>query len=248
METRLSSPTLKMFLFACIICLPALAQSQDAEKQKIIDVITGEVDAWYKKDREKWISAIVQSNDIQLTSVSPQGYYFVQGFDSLVRPREKYFTTPADPNVKRITKSDFKINIKGPIAIVDLVHKGEDFLGPYTADQMILMEKVGKSWKILRQHGVIKSRFEVNESNIEGVINAQGYRFKQLKKLDEAIKVFTLNTQLFPNAWNTWDSLAEAYMEKGEKQIAIGFYRKSIALNPDNEYAKKMVQKMEQNQ
>ncbi|HEY0743924.1 MAG TPA: tetratricopeptide repeat protein [Chryseosolibacter sp.] len=248
METRSSFPTVRLFLFACLIGLPQVSLSQDAEKQKIIDVITGELDAWYTKDREKWINAIVPSKHFQLTSVSPEGYYFVHGFDSLVRPRENYFKTPADPNVKRITKSEFKVDIKGSIAIVDLVHRGEDFLGPYTADQTIIMEKIGKSWKILRQHGVIKSRFELKESNIEGVLNSQGYRYMQLKKIDEAIKVFTLNTELFPNAWNTWDSLADAYKEKGEKQLAIGFFKKSIALNPDNAYGKKMIAQLEENQ
>ena len=246
MKTRLSFPTLMVFLFACIIGLPIVARSQDAEKQKIVDVISAELDYWYTKDREKWASVIVQSNDFLLTAASPLGYYSVQRFDSLIGQREKHFTTPPDPNVKRITKSDFKVNIKGPIAIVDLTQKGEDFSGPYTADQTILMEKQGKSWKILRQSSVVKSAYELNDHNIEAGLNAQGYKFMQLKKLDEAIKVFTLNTQLFPTAWNTWDSLAEAYMEKGEKQIAIGFYKKSLELNPENDYAKKIVEKLTQ--
>lgn len=248
METRLSFSTLMVFLFASIIGLPIVALSQDAEKQKIIDVITGEVDAWYKKDREKWAGAIVQTNEVLLTSASPQGYYFVQRFDSLLAPREKYFTTPADPNVERISKTDFKVNIKGAIAIVDLTLRGQDFSGPFTGDQTILMEKQGKSWKILRQSSVIKSMYEVNDKNIEAGINSQGYHLMELKKFDEAIKVFAVNTELFPNAWNTWDSLADAYMRKGEKQIAIGFFKKSLALNPKNSYAKEMVEKMEKNQ
>jgi tetratricopeptide (TPR) repeat protein len=84
----------------------------------------------------------------------------------------------------------------------------------------------------------------LNDTNIEAEINDQGYKFMQLKKFDEAIKVFTLNTELFPNAWNTWDSLADAYMKKGEKQIALGYFRKSIQLNPQNGYAKEMVESL----
>ena len=52
MKTGLSFRTLSMLLFAAL-SLPIVALSQEAEKQKIIDVITGEVDAWYKKDRAK---------------------------------------------------------------------------------------------------------------------------------------------------------------------------------------------------
>lgn len=80
--------------------------------------------------------------------------------------------------------------------------------------------------------------------NIEYAINTQGFRFLELKKFDEAIEVFSLNTQLFPQSWNTWDSLAEAYMQKGEVHIATGFFKKSIELNPNNNYAKEMVEKM----
>jgi tetratricopeptide (TPR) repeat protein len=246
MKTRMSFPTQILLLVLCITGLPIVAFSQDAEKQKIIDVINGELDYWYKKDREKWAGSVAQSNDFAMAFASQDGYYSVQRFDSLVSQREKYFSTPVEPNVKRISKSDFKVNIKGPIAIVDLILKGEDFSGPYTADQTILMERQGKSWKILRQNSVVRSSYELNDRNIESGLNTQGYKLMQLKKLDEAIKVFTLNTQLFPNAYNTWDSLAEAYMEKGEKQIAIGFYKKSVELNPANDNAKKMIEKLTQ--
>jgi tetratricopeptide (TPR) repeat protein len=246
MKTRLTFPTQVLLLFLCITGLPIVAVSQDAEKQKIIDVINAEIDYWYKKDRTNWASQVVQSNDFAMTFASPDGYYSVQRFDSLLAQREKYFSTPVDPTVKRISKSDFKVNIKGPIAIVDLTHKGENFFGPFTADQMILMEKQGKSWKILRQNSVARSSYELNDSNVEAGLNTQGYKLIQLKKLEEAIKVFTLNTQLFPNAYNTWDSLAEAYMEKGEKDIAIGFYKKSLELNATNDNATKMIEKLSQ--
>jgi tetratricopeptide (TPR) repeat protein len=228
--------------------LPIVALSQDAEKQKIINVITGELDAWYTKDRAKWTGAIVHSNDFILTSASQDGYYRVHGFDSLVVPREQYFSTPADPNVKRISKTDFKVNIKGSIAIVDLTLRGESLFGPFIGDQTILMEKQGRTWKILRQNTVMKTSYELSEVNIESGINTQGLKLLELKKFDDAIKVLTLNTQLFPNAWNTWDSLAEAYMQHGEEHIATGYFKKSIELNPDNSYAKEMIEKMEKNQ
>lgn len=241
MKTALS---FRALLLLAGLCLPIVALSQEAEKQKIIDVITGELDAWYKKDRAKWTDAIVHSPDFMLTSASQDGYYRVHGFDSLVAPCEHYFTTPADPDVKRISKTDCKVTIKGPVAIVDLTLRGENIFGPFTGDQTILLEKQGKSWRILRQHTVIKTSYQLREVNIESGINTQGLRFLELKKFDEAIQVLSLNTQLFPHSWNTWDSLAEAYMQKGETDIATGFFKKSIALNPDNGYAKEMVEKM----
>jgi tetratricopeptide (TPR) repeat protein len=231
-------------LLCAVICFPMVAQSQDAEKQKIINIITGELDAWYRKDRAKWSDAIVQSNDFMLTSASQNGYHRVLGFDSLLSPGDQYFNTPADPNVKRISKTDFKVNIKGPIAIVDLTVKGAGLFAPFAGDQTIIMEKQGKTWRILRQHTVMKTSYQLNEANIEAGLNTQGLKLLELKKFDEAIKVLTLNTELFPNSFNTWDSLAEAYMAKGETHIATGFYKKSIQLNPDNNHAKAMIEQM----
>ncbi len=246
MKTSLKLPTLLLLIVAFVAALPIAALSQDAEKQKIIDVINAELDYWYKKDKEKWASTFVHSNDVAMTGAGAQGRFSVHRWDSLSAQREKYFSTPPDPNVNKITKSDFNVIIKGPIAIVDLVEKGQDAFGPFSGEQTVILEKQGKSWKILRMAGFDKSGYEVNEGNIEAQINAQGYRLMQLKKLDEAIQVFTLNTQLFPKAWNTWDSLGEAYMEKGEKDIATGFYKKSMELNPKNENGKKMLEKLAQ--
>ncbi|WP_445360175.1 alpha/beta hydrolase-fold protein [Microbulbifer sp. EKSA005] len=56
--------------------------------------------------------------------------------------------------------------------------------------------------------------------------------------VDKAIEFFELNTQFYPGSYKTWDSLAEAYMVKGKKELAIDCYRKSLLINPDNENAK----------
>jgi tetratricopeptide (TPR) repeat protein len=243
MKTLSSFRALTMFLVT-VLSLPLVGQSQNAEKKKIIEVITGELDAWYNKDRAKWTDAIVHSDDFILASASQDGYFRIHGFDSLVNPREQYFAGPVDPNVKRISKTDFKVSIKGSIAIVDLTLRGDDLFGPFAGDQTILMEKQDGSWRILRQNTVIKTSYQLSEVNIESGINTQGLKFLELKKFDEAIKVLALNTQLFPNSWNTWDSLAEAYMQKGETHIATGFFNKSIEINPENSHAKTMIEKM----
>ena len=109
------------------------------------------------------------------------------------------------------------------------------------------MEKQGKSWKILRQTTVVKTSYQLDEANIESGINTQGLKLLELKRFDDAIRVLALNTELFPNSWNTWDSLGEAYMKKGEVNIAAGFYKKSIEVNPGNFHAKEMIEKMAKN-
>lgn len=43
-----------------------------------------------------------------------------------------------------------------------------------------------------------------------------------------------MNTEDHPNSWNAYDSLAEAYMDHGDINLAIKYYRKSLDLNAGN--------------
>ncbi|MES2390819.1 MAG: serine hydrolase [Acidobacteriota bacterium] len=79
----------------------------------------------------------------------------------------------------------------------------------------------------------------------EGAMNQLGYDMLSLKRTDDAIAVLSENTEDYPQSWNAWDSLAEAYMDNGEKQRAIEDYRKSLDLNPANENGKAMLKKLE---
>lgn len=63
-----------------------------------------------------------------------------------------------------------------------------------------------------------------------------------INDINKAINIFKLNTKLFPNSANVYDSLGEAYLENGNKEQAIFHYKKSLALNPNNENAKEILE------
>ena len=50
---------------------------------------------------------------------------------------------------------------------------------------------------------------------------------------------------MFPKGFNTYDSLGEAYMENGDKSLAIQNYKKSLELNPKNTHAVEKLKKLE---
>lgn len=77
----------------------------------------------------------------------------------------------------------------------------------------------------------------------ESGINSFGYELMAMNKNEDAFKIFKLNTELYPEGANTWDSLGEIYMEMGEKEKSIDAYEKSLKLNPENENARNMIQK-----
>lgn len=80
---------------------------------------------------------------------------------------------------------------------------------------------------------------------LENVINAKGYDLMEEKKLKEAIEIFKLNVFAFPQSANAFDSLGEAYLEAGDKKLAIENYKKSLLLDSDNGNAREVLKKLE---
>jgi tetratricopeptide (TPR) repeat protein len=68
--------------------------------------------------------------------------------------------------------------------------------------------------------------------SIEADINTFGYRLVNMKKMDEAIDMFKLNTELYPESANAFDSLGEAYANQGNKEEAIKSYEKALKIDP----------------
>jgi tetratricopeptide (TPR) repeat protein len=78
----------------------------------------------------------------------------------------------------------------------------------------------------------------------EDFVNNCGYMQLHLHNIDGAIDIFKQNIKNYPNSFNVYDSMGEAYMLKGEKLMAIKNYEKSIQLNPHNDNGKKMLEKL----
>lgn len=75
----------------------------------------------------------------------------------------------------------------------------------------------------------------------EGEINSFGYELLSAKKANDALIIFTLNTELYPNGFNTFDSLGECLLILNKKEEGIKAYKKSLELNPKNKKARKIV-------
>ena len=69
----------------------------------------------------------------------------------------------------------------------------------------------------------------------ENTLNTLGYQALGNQQVEDAIRIFSLNVREYPNHWNCYDSLGEAYMTAGKKDLAIENYQKSVELNPKND-------------
>lgn len=78
----------------------------------------------------------------------------------------------------------------------------------------------------------------------ERIINLLGYRELRAGMKALAIVIFKANVAAFPASANTHDSLGEAYMEHGDRELAIRSYRRSLELDPGNANARAMLEKL----
>jgi tetratricopeptide (TPR) repeat protein len=88
------------------------------------------------------------------------------------------------------------------------------------------IEAALQSYRTLKQ----STDYYVSESQL----NALGYQLLDMKKMSEAIEIFKLNVESYPQSANVYDSLGEAYMMNGDKELAITSYQKAVELNPQN--------------
>jgi len=136
--------------------------------------------------------------------------------------------------------SDFTaIRLTSPGGSVDAKRISADTLVPY---ELLMNGKVSEAIEGYRK---IKQGTPNNVTVQENRINGLGYNLMQQKKLSEAIALLKLNVEFYPKSSNAYDSLGEAYMTNGEKDLAIVNYKKSLELNPQNAGAREKLKKLE---
>jgi tetratricopeptide (TPR) repeat protein len=231
-----------------VLCLSITGAFAADDEKAITEVIEKEYKAYVDKDLDAWSGYWVHEPYVSALWIGAMNYELVKSFDSLKVKVEKWMQAE-DQGGTDIEKKIKEINVSGNMATVFLKETEVwKFAGEATDIKMksvYVLQKVGKEWKIVSMTTVNKSSYENNDFTSEWKINMEGYRFLWRDELDKAIKVFELNTQLYPEAFNTWDSLGEAYMKKGDNEQAKKYYEKSLALNPKNDNAKKMLEKIE---
>lgn len=105
------------------------------------------------------------------------------------------------------------------------------------ADTLVIAQSMKGTQAALDAYARAKAGGFAGVRHGSGTLNALGYRFLGEKKFDDAIKIFVLNVAEYPEDANTYDSLAEAYMEAGQKEPAIRNYELSLKKNPKNDNA-----------
>ena len=97
-----------------------------------------------------------------------------------------------------------------------------------------------KFYYSIQQNGA-QADYDLSETEF----NLLGYELLNAdEKVDEAIEIFKLNTQAFPASSNTFDSLGEAYLKKGDTKSAYVCYQRALEIDPGNLNAANMLKKI----
>jgi len=96
----------------------------------------------------------------------------------------------------------------------------------------------------IEKYNTSKETIQDEYDVVELEINALGYFYLGKDKIREAIEVFKINVEEFPESFNVYDSMAEAYMKNGDNELAIKYYKKSLEINPQNTNGIEMLKRL----
>jgi CubicO group peptidase (beta-lactamase class C family) len=126
-------------------------------------------------------------------------------------------------------------------AAINDILDGKPFVYPKRSGAVEL-EKVYRSAGIdraLKTYRSLKQNSAEDYDLSEAELNTLGYKILYGdRKPTDAIKVFTLTTEVYPSSSNAFDSLAEAYQVSGDAKAAKANYEKALELDPTNEHSR----------
>jgi CubicO group peptidase (beta-lactamase class C family) len=84
-------------------------------------------------------------------------------------------------------------------------------------------------------------RYDLSENQL----NSLGYEYAGSGDLETAAALLTRNCEVYPEAFNTWDSLGEIQLLQGRRVESLVSYTRSFELNPANAHAERMIKELQ---
>ncbi len=221
------------------------ASAQVPSDEVLKSIVASETTTFNAKDSAAWEAMWLHDPTVTITLIFAGMNFSWTGWDS-IRPialREMRGIT----GTASFTNSDYVIRKDANLATLDyketMKRQTDDSMKTYISQEQRVLAKVKGKWKIV---SMVSRSLEPTDSpsSIENSINMAGYNLLSAGRTTDAIKLFKLNTEFFPKAWNTFDSLGEGYLIAGDKEQAKLNYEKSIQLNPKNSNGKKALEKL----
>lgn len=153
---------------------------------------------------------------------------------SNIRHRETWVRTPGGWKTKRVEETE-----QGPVTV---------------AGAPVPFDAAGTAFvRRIRTEGIAAAiaEFEAQRRRDpnavlfeERTLNLAGYALQGEGRKADAMEVFKLNVRAYPQSANVYDSLAEAYLESGDKASAAQWYREALRRSPADDRVRSTLQKL----
>lgn len=131
-------------------------------------------------------------------------------------------------------------------AAVQSILAGKSWQMPRKSIQDALLLAMSKDGieEALRTYRQLKATHGSEYNFAERELNTLGYVLLRDNCVTEAIAVFRLNTEEHADSFNAFDSLAEAWVRKGDLPEAIRCYEQAVQLNPTYQAGREMIERL----
>ena len=137
-------------------------------------------------------------------------------------------------------------NNEDPVLQAALDFSGDDFvLNPM--QYMTQLFTTGQVEKLKSEAARMVKDPKYKFFDFEDQFNKAGYNVLGRMQTKEAIFIFQMIADLFPDSPNAWDSLAEGYLKAGDKTKALELYNKALKMDPNGatgENARNMIKQI----
>ena len=205
---------ISLFAFLILSGLSS-AFAQPDEEAAIKKVLKDSPTAFFKRDASAWQATWLHTPEVSSTSINSGFYNSSMGWDKVSEGVLKTLKDNPQPLPIEIVHENHIIRVDTKLATVEFDQTLSNFPDEpdtkFKTRRYVVLQKENNQWKLVSQVSTNPESYLNNDINVEERMNATGYSLLAAKKIDEAIEVFMVNVKLFPNAWNTYDSLGEAY-------------------------------------
>jgi tetratricopeptide (TPR) repeat protein len=239
-----------LFLFVVTSLLTITVRAQSADEDAIKKALQAETEAFLRRDSNAYKALWIQDPKVSRTFVTHGYTQAAIGAESANKGTFALMMENPAPVVASFKNDNFLFRIEGNMAYVEfdqILAPNDGTQKPMRFREHRIMLKQDGQWKLANQVDIVPESFTATDSTaIENDLNATGYKLLAAKRIQDAVEVFKVNVKLHPQAWNVYDSLGEAYVAAGNKELAIRNYEKSLQLNPHNENGKRVLASLKQ--
>jgi len=149
-------------------------------------------------------------------------------------------------NTKKIAAVIYRGNYYSRASLDQMLARSEAMANRKSIAEAMLkaIQEQGVAAAIKQYHDLKATQpaaYDFGENELVGL----GYQLMEMKRLPDAIAVFKLSVEAYPQSYNTYDSLAEGYMYNSDRELAIKNYQMSLQLNPGNTNAVEELKKLQ---